>query len=721
MRDLWTFNRTKMKAQTDSVNRRDFIRISALTGGGFVLGIKLFASCSPQQGEGVVYDFNAWVKIDTNGVVTLMNPNPEIGQGVMTSLPMLVAEELDADWNDVRVEQAGLDTAKYARQVAGGSGSVRESWEAFRKVGAATRLMFVHAAAATWGVAPEACMTEKSQVLLKDSRKKLRYGELVEKAAGMEVPEDVTLKPLSSFAIIGRRIPNVDNRAIVTGRYQYGIDTKREGMKYAALVRPPAFGQTLKSYDDSEAKQQQGVEQVLRIDNKIAVLGRSTWDVMQGARKIKAEWEDGPMMESTAEYLRNFREIVGKRPAGAPQRQDGNVQRAFSSGGAKVFEAIYEAPFLAHNTMEPMNFFADVRPDGAELLGPIQTPERTRTTIAKLLDMPEEKVTVMMTRMGGGFGRRLMSDFVEEAVLVSRAAGAPVNLIWSREDDMGGGYYRPMCTYRYKAAVNSSGKLIAWQHHSVGATGNSSRAGSFPAGAVPNLQVDAHEYKTPVTTAPWRGPIHNFIAFSEQSFFDEIAHGIGKDPVSFRLEVLEQAKQQPAGSVEYDPDRFAGVIKKVAAMAGWGNPGGTNLFQGIAAHFSFASYVAQVAEVEKLDDGKIKIRKVYCAVDCGIVVNKSGAEQMIEGGIIDGIGHALYPELTLTRGKPDQLNFNTYRMIRMAEIPEIEIEFIESDIEPTGLGEPGLPPAGPAVANAVFAATGVRLRTQPFIKSGLFA
>ncbi|MGK6351330.1 molybdopterin cofactor-binding domain-containing protein [Parapedobacter sp. DT-150] len=710
-----------MSTQQHTVSRRDFIRIGAFAGGGLILGFKLFSSCSTPQGEEVVYELNAFVKIDTNGVVTLMNPNPEIGQGVKTALPMLVAEELDVDWKDVRVEQAGLDTVKYTRQIAGGSGSIRDSWESFRGAGATARQMLINAAAAEWGVAAETCTTEKGQVMHQDSGKKAGYGKLVEKAATMEVPPDVPTKAIGSFAIIGQRIPNVDNRAIVTGQYKYGIDTKREGMKYATLLRPPAFGQTLKSYDDTEAKQQPGVEQVLRLENKIAVLGRSTWEVMQGAKKIKAEWEDGPSMESTADYQRNFRELVKKPPTGTPQRKDGNVQQAFGTGGSKVFEAVYEAPFLAHNTMEPMNFFADVRADGVELYGPIQTPERTRTTVAKLLGMPEEKVTVMMTRMGGGFGRRLMSDFVEEAALVSKAAGVPVNLIWSREDDMGGGFYRPMCTYRYKAAVDADGKLIAWHHQSVGTTGNPARAGSFPAGAVANLQVDAEEYKTPVTTAPWRGPIHNFIAFSEQSFFDEIAHGIGKDPVAFRLEVLGQAKQQPVGELEYDPDRFAGVIKKAAEMAGWGASKGANIFQGIAAQYSFSSYVAQVAEVEKLDSGKVRIRKIYCAVDCGIVVNKSGAENVVEGGIIDGIGHAMYPELTLTKGKPDQVNFNTYRMIRMADVPEVDIQFIESDIDPTGLGEPGLPPAGPAVANAVFAATGVRLRAQPFIKSGLFA
>lgn len=709
-----------MEGLEKKLNRRNFIRISAFTGGGLVLGFNLLSSCSSEEGAGQAFDLNAFVRIDGKGRVTIMSPNPEIGQGVKTSLPMIVAEELDVDWKDVQVEQAGLDTVKYKRQVAGGSGSVRESWESFRQVGATARQMLINAAATAWAVSPDACTTENGMVVHKTNGKKKAYGELAEQAAKLEVPANVNVKQKGSFKLIGQRIGNVDNQAIVTGQYKYGIDTKREGMLYATIIRPPAFGMTLESFDDTEAKKAPGVKQVLRIENKIAVLGQSTWEVMQAAKKVTAQWKDDGTLESTADLTEKLHALLSKGPEDKPRRKDGNISRAFSTA-AKIVELDFDAPFLAHNTMEPMNFFAHVKADGAELHGPIQTPERARTRIAELLGLPEEKISVMMTRMGGGFGRRLMTDFVEEAALVSKEAGGiPVNVIWSREDDMSGGYYRPMYSYRYKAAVDKDNKVVAWHHHSAG-LGGSASPDSFPAGAIENLQVDTHNYKSPVTTAPWRGPTHNYIAFSEQSFMDEIAHQTGKDPVTFRLELLEQAKSNPVGKVSYEPERFAAVIKKAAEIAGWKTPKAANIFQGFAAHFSFASYVAQVAEVEKQGDGKLRLKKVYCVVDCGTVVNLSGAETQVEGSIIDGIGHAMYAELTLTKGKPDQTNFNNYRMIRMSEIPEVEVHFIKSDVAPTGLGEPGLPPAGAALANAVFAASGVRLKNQPFIKSGLFA
>lgn len=674
--------------------------------------------CSSGKGKPVT--LNAYIKIDADGKITIMAPNPEDGQGVKTSLPMIVAEELDVDWSQVHIEQAGLDTKKYHRQVAGGSGSVKASWDPFRKAGATARQMMINAAAALWAVSPDKCYTANGMVLLKDSEKKVAYGALTTRAAKMPVPKNITLQNSGTFRLIGKRIPSVDNQAIVTGSYKYGIDTKRKGMLYAAMVRPPAFGQTLKSFNDIEAQKSPGVEKIIRIGDKIAVFGRSIWEVMQGAKKIQAEWQSDVLLESTSDYLNNFKALLIKGPDDDPKRQDGDIKKAFSKPGIRTFEAWYEAPFIAHNCMEPMNFFADVRSDGVELYGPTQNPESICHKTAKLLGIPEDKITVMMTRMGGGFGRRLMFDFVEEAVLASKAVGAPVNLIWTREDDMGGGYYRPMCSYQYKAAVDANNNLIAWHNNSVGVTGNASRPNNFPAGAVPNLQVDAQDYKSPVTTAPWRGPIHNFIAFAEQTFMDEIAHGIKKDPVAFRLELLEQAKKKPVGKVDYDPDRYAAVIQKTAEMAGWGKPKDKGIYQGIGAYYCFDTYITQIAEVLKQDNGKIKIKKIYCAVDCGILINHSGAENEVEGGIIDGIGNALYAEITLTKGKPDQANFNHYRMIKMIEVPEIEVQFIKSNEHPTGLGEPPLPPAGPAVANAVFAATGVRLRTQPFIKSGLF-
>jgi isoquinoline 1-oxidoreductase beta subunit len=698
-----------------NINRRHFLKIGITAGGGLILGMEWLAACSPSGSNApeVMQTLNAYIKIGTDGLVTIMAPNPEIGQGVKTSLPMIVAEELDIDWKNVRIEQAPLDTDKYKRQVAGGSGSVRSSWEPFRQAGATGRQMLVNAAALQWKVDPAACTTEAGMVHHKSSGKKIAYGELVEKAATMPVPENVQLKDPKQFRIIGTRVGNCDTRAIVTGKQKYGIDTKREGMLYASVIRPPAFGQKLVSFDDTAARKYNGVTGVVSFDDKIAVLGRSTWEVMQAAKAVKAVWKDDGNLESTADYKANFNKILQQLPKES-KRKDGNVKKALASG-AKIFEATFECPFIPHNTMEPMNFFADVKPNSVELYGPTQLPDRVRNAIAEKLKIPKENIKVGMTRIGGGFGRRLSTDFAEEAVAVSQLAKAPVNVIWRREEDMGGGYYRPMALYKYKAATDSNGKLIAWHHHSVGVTGNTARENNFPAGAVPNLQVDTHEYKSPVTTGPWRAPIHNYIAFAEESFLDEIAHGVGKDPVAFRLELLELARTQPVGKVDYDVDRYAGVIKKVAQMANWGQPK-PGVYQGIGAHFSFSTYVAQVAEVTNVN-GQWKVNKIYCAVDCGTVVNRSGAETQVEGAMIDGLGHAMFGELTLTKGKPDQTNYDHYRLIRMREAPPVEIAFIRNNEKPTGLGEPGLPPVSAAVANALFAATGHRFRSQPFMNS----
>jgi len=700
---------------TSTINRRHFLKIGITAGGGLILGMEYLASCSPSgsNAPAAMQTLNAFIKIGTDGLVTIMAPNPEIGQGVKTSLPMIVAEELDVDWKNVIIEQAALDTDKYTRQVAGGSGSVRSSWDPFRQAGATGRQMLVNAAADKWKVDPNTCTTEAGMVHHKDSGKKISYGDLVEKAATMPVPKDVKLKDPKAFKIIGTRIGNYDTKAIITGKQKYGIDTKREGMLYATIIRPPAFGQTLESFNQDAARKYQGIKDVVTFDNKIAVLGRSTWEVMQAARSIKPVWKDDGTLESTADYKANFNKTLEQLPKES-KRKDGNIKKGLAAG-TKTFEATFECPFIPHNPMEPMNFFADVKADSVELYGPIQLPDKARNTIAEKFKIPKEKIKVGMTRMGGGFGRRLMTDFVEEAVAVSQLAKAPVNVIWKREDDMGGGFYRPMALYKYKAATDSNGKLIAWHHHSVGVTGNTAREDNFPAGAVPNLQVDTHEYKSPVTTGPWRAPIHNYIAFAEESFLDEIAHGVGKDPVAFRLELLEQAKAQPVGKMDYNPDRYAAVIKKVAQMANWGQPK-PGVFQGISAHFSFQTYVAQVAEVSNVN-GQWKINKIYCAVDCGTIVNRSGAENQVEGAMIDGLGHAMFGELTLTKGKPDQTNYDRYRLIRMREAPPVEIAFIENNEKPTGLGEPALPPVAAAIGNAIFAATGHRLRSQPFMNS----
>lgn len=709
-----------MKSTTSTISRRNFLKFTALAGGGFAIGFPILSSCKSEKDETSAADINAYIKFGKDGVITILAPNPEIGQGVKTSLPMLVAEELDVDWKQIKVEQVGFDPDKYTRQIAGGSGSVRASWEPFRKAGATARYLFIAAAAQRWDIDTSACSSENGFVLNNQNRDKIAYKDLLTEAAKISLPDDVKLKDVKAFKLIGTAIPNVDNHDIVTGQHQYGIDTKREGMLYATIVRPP-FGFSLKSFDDTAAKQVAGIEKILSYDNKVVVLGRSTWEVFQGAAKIKAEYGEVVKPENSSDYMNHLKQLLKGKPTEDPKRKDGNIQQAFSSASSNL-EAIYEAPFLAHNTLEPMNFFAHVKDDSAELHGPIQTPERTRKRIAEVTDLPEEKISIYMTRMGGGFGRRLMSDFVEEAVMVSKLAGnIPVNVVWTREHDMTGGFYRPMYAYHYRAAIDNNNNITAWHNHAAAVNDNPAAPDSFPAAAIPNFQVDVHQYTSPVSTAPWRAPTHNYLAFAEQSFLDEIAYKMAKDPVTLRLELLERAQRDPVGKLSYDPVRYAGVIKKAAEVAQWGKSKDQGIFQGFAAHFSFETYVAQVAEIVKQADGKLKVTKIYCVADCGVVVNRSGAETQLQGGVIDGLGHALYAELTLTNGKPDQRNFGAYRLIKMAEAPEVDVHFIENQENPTGLGEPGLPPAAPAVANAVFAATGTRLRAQPFIKSGLFA
>jgi isoquinoline 1-oxidoreductase beta subunit len=695
----------------EAVTRRSFLKASALAGGGLMLGFHALAKVSQEELADEIFAPNAFLKIDTQGIVTLMSPNPEVGQGIKTSMPMLVAEELEADWTKVVVEQTPLDSKLYTRQVAGGSGSIRSSWEPFRKAGATARQMLVEAGAQTWGVAADECYAEKGTVIHKSSGKRLGYGELASKAATLPVPAEVKLKDAKDYKIIGTRVRNIDTKNIVTGQSLYGIDTKRAGMLYAFVARPPAFGKKLKSVDDTAARAIPGVKNVVRWENKVAVLATSTWLAKKGRDALKLEWEDEGRLDSTEGLTEEFRKLIQEKHK-EPKRKDGDVETALSSA-SKVLESVFEAPFLSHASMEPMNFYADVRDDKIEVHGPTQTPARTRTDVAKALGVPEEKVFVGMTRQGGGFGRRLQSDYSVEAAMVSSLAKSPVQVIWTREDDQQGGFYRPMGMYRYRAAIDANKELAAWYLIAVGVNqGNAARENSFPAGAVPNFQVDTHNFESKITVGPWRAPNHNFIAFTEESFIDEIAHELKKDPVAFRLELLDRAKNNQFGKVDYDVDRYKAVVKMAADMGSWGKQGENNIFKGFGAHFSFGTYVAQVADIS-IVQGKVKVNKVYCAVDCGRVINYAGAENQIEGGIVDGIGHALYGELTFDKGMAEQKNFNSYKMIRMADAPEIEVQFVKNEISPMGLGEPCLPPVCAAVANAIFAATGQRVRKLP--------
>ncbi len=706
-------------------SRRNFLKVAVAAGGGLFLGfnwIESEAAAADTLATAAVpgVDFNSYLSISPQGIITILSPNPEVGQGIKTAFPIIVAEELDADWTKVVVEQAPLDTKKFERQVAGGSGSIPHSWTRLRTAGATARQMLILAAAKRWNVPATEITTEKGFVLHQASGKKLSYGQLATEAAQITVPTDVKLKDQKDFKLIGSTVKNVDNPKIITGKPLFGLDFYREGMLFAMLQRP-AFGYKLKSLDAAASKVMSGIVDVVTFGNNVAVVGKSTWQVKKAKDALKIEWEKADALESTADHNRLFKELLDSKDA-TVRRKDGDVDAAFKTA-ARIVTAEYQCPFLPHNPLEPMNFFAHVRPDGVELVGPTQTPELARNETAKLLGISPDKVTVQLTRMGGGFGRRLKADYVIEAVQVSKLVNAPVKLIWTREDDMTGGSYRPAVRYRFEAALDAQGNMIGYKLRGVGInSGNPTREDNFPAGAVDNLLIDNVEHKSPITTGPWRAPITNFLAFAEQSFFDEVAQAAGKDPVQFRLELIDKAKQKPVGAIKYDLDRMKVVIQTAAEKAGWGTKKGADgklIAQGFSVYFSHRSYVAQIGEVV-MQKGKPVLQKVYSVADCGVVINQSGARQQVTGCIVDGIGHAMYGNMTFKDGIPDQKNFNDYRLIRLHEIPQVEVHFVDNGIEPTGLGEPSLPPAAAAVANAIFKASGKRLRNQPFVEEPVF-
>ncbi|MCA0131838.1 xanthine dehydrogenase family protein molybdopterin-binding subunit [Winogradskyella alexanderae] len=725
-------------------SRRNFIRTSALASGGLLIGFNFFNSCKDAVKPPVdisklnFNDFNAFIKIADNGYVTIFSPNPEIGQGVKTSMPMIIAEELDVPWSHVSVEQGALDTKNFVRQVAGGSQSIRFGWDALRQTGATAKQMLVNAAAVKWGVEASTC-SAKDGIIINASGEKLGYGDVVNEAAQLEIPENVTLKSPRDYKIIGKDAINVDMDKIITGKPLFGSDYVVDGMLYATVLRPPAFGQVLESFDASEAKALSGVVDVITIgekarnylnqDNfdpsshwtvrlsesdKVVVLAKTTWDAIKGKKAIKAVWKDSFNEESSDVHDEVLNDLLNGNKFDT-RRSDGNVKQAFANAD-KVIERVYESPFLPHTCMEPMNFFADITAEKVHLVGPIQTPEAAAKVVASLLNRKLDDIHIDMTRMGGGFGRRLYGDFVYEVAEIADKVKQPVKLISTREDDMATGVYRPAIKYKIAASIKD-GEITGY--HLKEAAVNSNMYGLipnfFPAGAIENYQVDTANFQSKITTGAWRAPYTNFLGFAEQSFFDELADAVGKDPVQLRLDLLKNVKDGEDKSIEYSAKRMTDTIKLAAEKGNWGNPG-RNKYQGFAAYYSHNTHVAEVVEIS-LDNSRPVIEKVTVAVDCGIVINPTGAKNQIEGGVLDGIGHAMYGDFNFKNGKPQNLNFDSYRLISIKDTPIVETFFVENDLSPTGLGEPGLPPAGGALANAIKAATDQILLKQPFIKS----
>jgi isoquinoline 1-oxidoreductase beta subunit len=729
-----------MKSQKiDNFSRRNFLKTSILASGGMLIGFNLLTACKPEAVMPVdieslnFNDFNAFIKISNDGYITVFSPNPEIGQGVKTSMPMIIAEELDVEWSKVNVIQGVLDTKNFKRQIAGGSQSIRSSWDAFRQTGATAKQMLVNAAAIKWNVDASTCKASKG-IITNANGDKIGYGEVVKEAALLEVPEDVKLKEIKDYTIIGQEIVNVDMDKIILGKPLFGLDYKAEGMVYASVLRPPIFGQKLESFDASEAKKINGVLDVITIGekvrkyiqlgkknwtfklsetDKVVVIAENTWAAIKGKKALSAIWLDDTKLESTEDHNNILTKILDTKKSNI-RREDGNVEKAFSTAD-KVVEKTYHSPFLPHNCMEPMNFYADVTADKIHLVGPVQTPEYAAAVVADMLGYDANNVHLEMTRMGGGFGRRLYGDFVYEAAEISAVIKKPVKLISTREDDMTTGIYKPSVKYRIKAALKD-GKVTSYhlKEAAIGSNMYGSIPNFFPAGCIPNYKVETGNYKSNITTGAWRAPYTNFLAFAEQSFFDELAIELNVDPIQLRIDLLQNVKETDDKRIEYSGQRMEDTIKLVREKANWGKtPEG--VYQGFAAYYSHNTHVAEIAEIQ-LKNGLPIIKKVTVAVDCGVVVNPSGARNQVEGGVLDGIGHAMYADFSFKNGKPEYENFDSYRLIRMNETPQVEVHFVKNNLSPTGLGEPGLPPAGGAVSNAINAALGKRMYQQPFVK-----
>ncbi|GAB4188212.1 MAG: xanthine dehydrogenase family protein molybdopterin-binding subunit [Thermoflexibacter sp.] len=695
-----------------------------------------------------IFNLNSYIKITDKNEITILSPNPEFGQNVRTSMPMIVAEELDVEWQKVIVEQAPYNTQLYGRQFTGGSQSIRQSWKALRTAGATARQMLREAAAQVWNVPVGEITTEAGVLYHKASGKSATYGQMASAAAKIPVPKEVKLKEVNSFKLLSTPQKNVEGKKIVTGKPLFTMDYRVEGMLIAMIVHPPAFGLRLKAFDASSVNKMAGIKDVFSIkvynddyaremfdtrtfNELVVIVGNSTWEVMNAKKKLVAEWEpiststekvsffgqkrDETIpagLENTNLHYQKMKEM-NEKPAEV-LRKDGNPEEAFAKA-AQIIERTYTCPFLAHNCMEPMTCFAHVTEDKVFLAAPIQAPEFIERTISARLGVPIEKIDIELLRMGGGFGRRAYGHYMVEAALISQKVKAPIKLIYTREDDMTAGIYRPTYIATYRAALDADKNLIGFHVKGGGFPESAVHANRFPAGAVDNYLAESWALPTNITIGAFRAPRSNFIAGAEQAFLDELAEVMGKDPIAFRLELLKKAQENPVGkNNDYDASRYIGVLELVREKSDWDSAESKKRNRGVAAYFCHNSYAAHVVELS-IKEGQVIVDKVVSAMDCGIVVNPEGAVNMVEGAVVDGIGNALYGNLTFKDGAAEQKNFDKYRIIRHKEAPKsIEVHFVKNEIDPTGLGEPPFPPVMGALANALYKATGKRFYSQPF-------
>jgi isoquinoline 1-oxidoreductase beta subunit len=732
-----------------SLDRRHFIKVTGLTGGGLVLGLGASAPDVVRAQAGAdVFEANPFVQVRPDNTIVIFSKNPDVGQGVKTAMPMIVAEELDVDWEQVVVEQADIDQSRYGVQIAGGSTSIPSNWMSLRQAGATARAMLVAAAELELGVDAAELTTESGHVIHEASSRRLSYGELAERASTLPVPDPVslTLKARPDWKLLGRRITGVDNEKIVTGQALFGIDQQLPDMVYATLVKAPAIGARPVSANLDHVKGLPGVIDAFLVERVgdpiefgidtaavlpgVAIVANSTWATFKARDELEVEWDESEAAsdswsEAVAEATR-----LGAAQGEESLVDSGDVDTAFAEASATP-EGFYTYQFASHADLEPQNCTAWFKGDSIEIWAPTQTPTMAIPAVANLLGLPEDRVTLHQLRGGGGFGRRLANDSVCEVAWIARQLGVPVKAQWSREDDMGFDYYRPGGFHSFRAALNNQGRLSAWQDHFItfGRNGRPISSANltgreFPVNALPNARITQTLLPSGIPSGPWRAPGSNALAFAIQSFLHECSAAAGRDHLEFLLELFEDVSPPRGGGSGgfggggLDPARAAAVTRRAAEEAGWGRelPAGRGL--GLAFYFSHRGHFAEVAEVSVAANRRLTVHKVTVAGDIGPIVNMSGAENQVQGSVIDALSTLMGLEITFEDGRVEQKNFDRYPILRMSQAPAVDVHFIQSDNNPTGVGEPAFPPAAPAICNAIYAATGHRVRTMPLTKEG---